>query len=161
MTTTTDSGTAGGLTFENKVAFVTGASSGIGRDTALAFARAGAAVTVVDIDEAGAAETARLIADFVRKGGRLGLVCDLYDRTGIPVPFFGKPAPSVSQHLAKLRMARVVQTRREGTTVFYRLESDHVRQLVIDSIHHAQHQGPGTPAHHRSDRVVDLKGASR
>jgi Kdo2-lipid IVA lauroyltransferase/acyltransferase len=41
-------------------------------------------------------KTARLITDFVRKGGRLGLVCDLYDRTGIPVPFFGKPAPSVA-----------------------------------------------------------------
>ncbi|MCB1510734.1 MAG: lipid A biosynthesis acyltransferase [Hyphomicrobiaceae bacterium] len=36
--------------------------------------------------------TARLITDFVRKGGRLGLVCDLYDRTGIPIPFFGKEA---------------------------------------------------------------------
>jgi KDO2-lipid IV(A) lauroyltransferase len=36
--------------------------------------------------------TARAINDFVRKGGRLGMVCDLYDRTGIPVPFFGKPA---------------------------------------------------------------------
>jgi len=30
----------------------------------------------------------------------------------------GKPAPSVSQHLAKLRMARLVRTRREGTTIF-------------------------------------------
>lgn len=40
--------------------------------------------------------TARLIMDFVRKGGRLGLVCDLYDRTGLPVPFFGKPAKSVT-----------------------------------------------------------------
>jgi Kdo2-lipid IVA lauroyltransferase/acyltransferase len=41
-------------------------------------------------------KTARLVTDFVRKGGRLGLVCDLYDRTGIPVPFFGRPAPSVA-----------------------------------------------------------------
>jgi KDO2-lipid IV(A) lauroyltransferase len=40
--------------------------------------------------------TARLITDFVRKGGRLGLVCDLYDRTGLPVPFFGRPARSVT-----------------------------------------------------------------
>jgi KDO2-lipid IV(A) lauroyltransferase len=40
--------------------------------------------------------TARLITDYVRRGGRLGMVCDLYDRTGIPVPFFGKPAPSVA-----------------------------------------------------------------
>ena len=30
----------------------------------------------------------------------------------------GKPGPSVSQHLAKLRMARLVRTRREGTQVF-------------------------------------------
>lgn len=30
----------------------------------------------------------------------------------------GKPAPSVSQHLAKLRMARLVRTRRDGTTIF-------------------------------------------
>ena len=38
----------------------------------------------------------------------------------------GKPGPSVSQHLAKLRMARLVRTRREGNQVFYRLENDHV-----------------------------------
>lgn len=36
--------------------------------------------------------TARILTDFVRTGGRLGLVCDLYDRTGVAVPFFGKPA---------------------------------------------------------------------
>ena len=40
--------------------------------------------------------TARLIMDFVRKGGRLGLVCDLHDRTGLPVPFFGRLAKSVT-----------------------------------------------------------------
>ena len=40
--------------------------------------------------------TARLIMDFVRQGGRLGLVCDLHNRTGLPVPFFGRPAPSVT-----------------------------------------------------------------
>jgi KDO2-lipid IV(A) lauroyltransferase len=37
-------------------------------------------------------KTARLLNDFVRRGGRLGLVCDLYDRTGLPVPFFGREA---------------------------------------------------------------------
>jgi KDO2-lipid IV(A) lauroyltransferase len=36
--------------------------------------------------------TARAIMDYVRRGGRLGLVCDLYDRTGMPIPFFGKDA---------------------------------------------------------------------
>jgi ArsR family transcriptional regulator, zinc-responsive transcriptional repressor len=70
----------------------------------------------------------------------------------------GKPAPSVSQHLAKLRMARLVRTRREGTTIFYSLENNHVRQLVVDAVHNAEHAGPGVPRHHRGDdglRVVD------
>jgi len=66
----------------------------------------------------------------------------------------GKPAPSVSQHLAKLRMARLVRTRREGTTIFYSLENDHVRQLVIDAVFNAEHAGPGVPGHHRSDSAL-------
>ncbi|AFM16277.1 putative transcriptional regulator [Mycolicibacterium chubuense NBB4] len=60
-----------------------------------------------------------------------------------------KPAPSVSQHLAKLRMARLVHTRREGTTVFYRLDNDHIKQLVTDAVFNAEHAGPGVPGHHR------------
>jgi DNA-binding transcriptional ArsR family regulator len=60
----------------------------------------------------------------------------------------GKPAPSVSQHLAKLRMARLVRTRRDGTTIFYSLENDHVAQLVTDAVFNAEHSGPGVPGHH-------------
>src|ERR1700754_2395090 len=63
----------------------------------------------------------------------------------------GKPAPSVSQHLAKLRMARLVRTRRAGTTIYYSLENEHVRQLVTDAVFNAEHAGPGVPAHHRRD----------
>ncbi|MEU2007153.1 ArsR/SmtB family transcription factor [Rhodococcus sp. NPDC019627] len=62
----------------------------------------------------------------------------------------GKPAPSVSQHLAKLRMARLVRTRKEGTQVIYRLENDHIRQLVTDAVFNAEHAGPGVPGHHRT-----------
>lgn len=61
----------------------------------------------------------------------------------------GKPAPSVSQHLAKLRMARLVRTRRDGTTIYYSLDNDHVRQLVTDAVFNAEHAGPGVPGHHR------------
>ncbi|KAA0095387.1 transcriptional regulator [Mycolicibacterium sp. P1-18] len=60
----------------------------------------------------------------------------------------GKPAPSVSQHLAKLRMARLVRPRRDGTTIFYSLENDHVAQLVADAVFNAEHSGPGVPGHH-------------
>lgn len=73
----------------------------------------------------------------------------------------GKPASAVSQHLAKLRLARLVQTRREGTTVIYRLESDHVRQLVLDAVRHAEHAGPEVPVHHRdSAPVQQLPGST-
>ena len=65
-----------------------------------------------------------------------------------------KPAPSVSQHLAKLRMARLVRTRREGTQIIYRLENDHVRQLVVDAVFNAEHAGPGVPGHHRSNAGI-------
>lgn len=70
----------------------------------------------------------------------------------------GKPAPSVSQHLAKLRMARLVRTRRDGTSIFYSLENDHVRQLVIDAVCNAEHAGPGVPRHHRGEG--DLKAVA-
>lgn len=66
----------------------------------------------------------------------------------------GKSAPSVSQHLAKLRMARLVRTRREGTTIFYSLENEHVRQLVVDAVFNAEHAGPGVPSHHRADPAM-------
>jgi DNA-binding transcriptional ArsR family regulator len=69
----------------------------------------------------------------------------------------GKPAPSVSQHLAKLRMARLVRTRRDGTSIFYTLENDHVAQLVTDAVFNAEHAGPGIPGHHRdSDELRTL-----
>jgi ArsR family transcriptional regulator, zinc-responsive transcriptional repressor len=66
----------------------------------------------------------------------------------------GKPAPSVSQHLAKLRMARLVRTRRDGTTIFYSLENEHVSRLVVDAVFNAEHAGPEVPRHHRDDDSV-------
>lgn len=63
----------------------------------------------------------------------------------------GKLPAAVSQHLAKLRMSRLVATRREGTSVFYRLDNEHVAQLVTDAVHNAEHAGPGVPGHHLAD----------
>ena len=61
--------------FTGKVAFVTGTASGIGRATALAFALAGAAVAIVDIAEAGLAETAAQITALGAKV--LAVRCDV------------------------------------------------------------------------------------
>lgn len=49
--------------FDGRVAIVTGGSSGIGRASALAFAREGARVVIADVDAAGSEETVGLIAD--------------------------------------------------------------------------------------------------
>jgi NAD(P)-dependent dehydrogenase (short-subunit alcohol dehydrogenase family) len=46
---------------KGKVAFVTGAASGIGRATAIAFARAGADVAVADVAVSENADTARTV----------------------------------------------------------------------------------------------------
>jgi len=111
-----------------------------------------------------AVEVFRMLAD----GTRVRLLWSLLDGelpVGVLAGQVGKPQAAVSQHLAKLRMARLVQTRRQGTQVFYRLESDHVRQLVLDAVHHAEHAGPDTPAHHAQSgrlRVLDADaGTSR
>lgn len=61
--------------YAGKVAFVTGAANGIGRATALAFAREGASVVVADVSEQGNQETARMIK---KQGGRaLAVRCDV------------------------------------------------------------------------------------
>lgn len=72
----------------------------------------------------------------------------------------GKSPSAVSQHLAKLRMARMVSTRQDGTRVFYRLTDEHVRELVTDAIYQAEHVAEGLPRlhHHEADGAT---GGSR
>ncbi|MES2789597.1 MAG: SDR family oxidoreductase [Planctomycetota bacterium] len=61
--------------FAGKVAFVTGAASGIGRATTLAFAREGASVVAADMLDQGNAETVQLIEQL---GGRaIAVHCDV------------------------------------------------------------------------------------
>ena len=61
--------------YAGKVAFVTGAASGMGRATALAFAREGASVVTADISDDGNQETARMIE---KLGGQaIAVRCDV------------------------------------------------------------------------------------
>ncbi|AZI59290.1 transcriptional regulator [Nakamurella antarctica] len=62
----------------------------------------------------------------------------------------GKTPAGVSQHLAKLRWARMVATRQDGTRVFYRLTDEHARKLVADAVFQAEHAVDEGPAHHRA-----------
>jgi NAD(P)-dependent dehydrogenase (short-subunit alcohol dehydrogenase family) len=75
MSATTTSEDGSTRRFTGKVAFVTGAGTGIGRATAAAFAAEGAAVAVAGLPDSGIHETARLIE---QDGGRaLALPCDV------------------------------------------------------------------------------------
>jgi NAD(P)-dependent dehydrogenase (short-subunit alcohol dehydrogenase family) len=70
---------------KDKVALVTGAASGIGRAGAMAFAKAGAKVVASDIDEAGGAETVKMITDM---GGEAMFVkCDVSDQADVKALF--------------------------------------------------------------------------
>lgn len=59
-----------------------------------------------------------------------------------------KQPAAISQHLAKLRLARMVTTRRQGTTVFYALADEHALQLVSAALLQAEHAVDASPRHH-------------
>lgn len=63
------------LNFQGKVAFVTGAGSGIGRAAALAFAREGASVIATDLSEVSTRETAHMIE--AAGGKSFAIRCDV------------------------------------------------------------------------------------
>jgi NAD(P)-dependent dehydrogenase (short-subunit alcohol dehydrogenase family) len=81
--------------FHGQVAVVTGAGSGMGRDTAHAFAATGAAVVLADINE----DALRAATDELTAAGHqaLGVTCDVSDEAQVAelvertVDTFGRP----------------------------------------------------------------------
>mgnify|MGYP003583966893 CR=1 FL=1 len=67
--------------FKGQVALVTGAASGMGLDTARAFAKAGGAVTLADVSEAALKHA---VDEIMAAGGKaIGVVCDVADEAQI------------------------------------------------------------------------------
>lgn len=66
------------MLLENKVVFLTGAASGIGRECAIACAREGASVVVADVDRVKAAETANELGT-----GAMAVECDVSNRAAV------------------------------------------------------------------------------
>ena len=72
----------------------------------------------------------------------------------------GAAPNAVSQHLAKLRLAKLVRVRREGTFAYYSAVDDHVARLLTAALDHAHHQvvppagaaSRGTGAEHPAGR---------
>ena len=68
------------MRLKDKVALITGAGNGIGRETALLFSAEGAAVVAVDLDEGALAE---VVEEIKANGGKaLGTVADVSSATG-------------------------------------------------------------------------------
>jgi len=59
-------------------------------------------------------------------------VCDI-------AAVLGMSQPAVSHHLKLLRDARLVRTRRDGKTVYYRLDDEHVSNVFYQGLLHASH----------------------
>lgn len=105
-----------------------------------------------DEQVATASATLRLLAD----PNRLRIVWTLLHgehSVGELADHVGAQPAAVSQHLAKLRLARLVRSRREGNFVFYRTENAHVRQLVEEALFHADHLVQDLPDHDHRDAV--------
>ncbi|MGV9245025.1 ArsR/SmtB family transcription factor [Streptomyces sp. NPDC003710] len=59
----------------------------------------------------------------------------------------GAARPAVSQHLARLRLAGLVDTRKEGRRVIYALRDGHLRRVVDEALSLADHRLTNRPTH--------------
>ena len=85
----------------------------------------------VEGDHGETQRTARAIMDYVRRGGRLGIVADLWDKTGMPLPFFGHDAATVTipAMIARRTGARIWMSRciRIGNDSHFEIELKELR----------------------------------
>lgn len=73
-------------------------------------------------------------------------VNDLADHVGV------RP-PAVSQHLAKLRLAGLVRSRRDGNRIHYAAQNEHIERLATEALLQADRQIAGA-THHRKAKTA-------
>jgi DNA-binding transcriptional ArsR family regulator len=89
-----------------------------------------------------ASETFKLLAD----GTRLRILWELLQQehsVGDLARCVGAQPAAVSQHLARLRAAHLVRSRRDGNRMYYDADDAHVRHLVEETLRHSAHLVPG------------------
>jgi DNA-binding transcriptional ArsR family regulator len=87
----------------------------------------------MDIERQGGAEAAAAFLTLVGNGKRLAILCQLLDRempVGAIADKVGLSQSALSQHLAKLRGAGLVKTRRDRQMIYYACDSGAVRRLM-------------------------------
>ena len=106
-----------------------------------------------------AVETFKLLADNTRLRILWALLHGEHSVNNLADHVGAQPS-TVSQHLAKLRMARLVKVRRDGTRMFYAAQNTHVRQLVEQALFHVDHLVGGL-ADHGDDQPTGLPVGTR
>jgi DNA-binding transcriptional ArsR family regulator len=101
-----------------------------------------------------AAETFRMLADPTR----VKILWALFQgesSVNVLAELVGAAPTVVSQHLSKLRLAGLVENRREGTFAYYWATDAHVHRLLAEALSHAEHlTGAATGADPHSYRAV-------
>ena len=111
-------------------------------------AGAGEWLELPDADQVvAAAEAFGMLSDPTRLR-LLWLLCRAEADVSSLVERVGVARPAVSQHLGKLRLAGLVVSRREGRRVVYGARGGHVRRLLDEAFHAAEHHLTGSPEHH-------------
>jgi DNA-binding transcriptional ArsR family regulator len=79
------------------------------------------------------AEEASVVLGAMANAKRLMVLCNLLEdekSVGQLAEIVGLSPAALSQHLAKMRALRLVETRRDGQIIYYRLASDEVRAIL-------------------------------